>query len=209
MSAVDAVLFDVGNVLIEWDPRHLYRKIFRTPDGAPDEERVEWFLGTICTTPWHIRHDLGRSPEEQTSELILRHPEHRTEIEAFYDRFQEMIPGPIEAIVTAKKAMRASGIRTYGLTNFGAETFRDTRERFPFLKAFDDVVVSGEEGVIKPDPRIFGLCIERFGLIPGQTLFIDDSERNIEAARNLGFETHLFAGPEDCLEHLVRLDLIR
>ncbi|UUX51652.1 HAD family phosphatase [Nisaea acidiphila] len=209
MSTIDAVLFDVGNVLLEWNPRHLYRQVFRTSDGAPDEERIEWFLANICTTPWHVRHDLGRSPEDQTAELVARHPEHKAEIEAFYGRFQEMIPGPLEDIVAAKAAMKAAGRRIYGLTNFGAETFRDTRERFPFLKAFDDVVVSGEEGVIKPDPRIFELCVERFGLAPERTLFIDDSERNIEAARALGFEVHHFEGPDGCLDRLKRDGLIR
>jgi 2-haloacid dehalogenase len=208
MSAVEAVLFDVGNVLIHWDPRHLYRKIFRTSDGTPDEERVEWFLGTICTTPWHIRHDLGRSPEEQTSELIRLHPEYRSEIEAFYGRFQEMIPGPLNGIVAAKQRMRTAGIPVYGLTNFCAETFRETRERFGFLREFDGVVVSGEEGMIKPDPRIFELCVSRFGLIPGRTLFIDDSERNIETANELGFRTHHFVDERTCLETFRKCALV-
>ena len=208
MSTIDAVLFDVGNVLLEWDPRHLYRRVFRSSDGTPDEDRIEWFLENICTTPWHVRHDLGRSPEEQTAELVARHPEHKAEIEAFYGRFQEMIPGPLEEVVAAKAAMKAAGRRIYGLTNFGAETFRDTRERFPFLKAFDDVVVSGEEGVIKPDPRIFELCIARFGLEPERTLFIDDSERNIEAADRLGFRTHHFRNQSACLDTFRNLALI-
>ncbi|WP_420403460.1 HAD family hydrolase [Nisaea sp.] len=208
MSAVEAALFDIGNVLIHWDPRHLFRRIFRTPDGAPDEERVEWFLGTICTTPWHVRHDLGRSPEAQTSELIARHPAYRAEIEAFYGRFQDMIPGPLESIVAAKQSMRASGIRVYGLTNFGAETFRETRERFGFLQEFDGVVVSGEERMIKPDPRIFELCIARFALDPERTLFIDDSAPNIKAADALGFRTHHFRCEETCLDAFRNLALI-
>jgi len=208
MSAVAAVLFDVGNVLIHWDPRNLYRRIFRTPDGAPDEDRVEWFLATICTTPWHIRHDLGRPPEAQTAELIQLHPEYRAEIEAFYSRFQEMIPGPLDAMVAAKQSMRAAGIPVYGLTNFGAETFRETRERFGFLKDFDGVVVSGEEGMIKPDPRIFELCIARFGLTPEHTLFVDDSARNIEAAAVLGFRTHHFVSESACLDAFRKCNLI-
>ncbi|WP_193183871.1 HAD family hydrolase [Nisaea sediminum] len=208
MSAVGAVLFDIGNVLIHWDPRHLYRKIFRTPDGAPDEARMEWFLGAICTTPWHIRHDLGRPPEEQIADLIRLHPEHRTEIEAFYGRFQEMIPGPLDGIVAAKQRMRTAGIPVYGLTNFGAETFRETRERFGFLKDFDGVAVSGEEGIIKPDPRIFELCISRFGLVPERTLFVDDSSRNIAAADELGFRTHHFVSESACLEAFRKCALI-
>lgn len=208
MTAIDAVLFDVGNVLLEWDPRHLYRKIFVTGGGQPDEERIEHFLSAVCTTPWHVQHDLGRTIAEQFAELKPRHPERHDEIDAFYSRFQEMIPGPLEEIVAAKRTMKSAGIPVYGLTNFGAETFAETRTRFPFLNEFDDVVVSGEEGLVKPDPRIFELCIARFGLTPKRTLFIDDSARNIAAADGLGFATHHFTGAPDCLARFRELGLI-
>tara|TARA_R110002012_G_scaffold21065_2_gene74149 strand:+ start:172 stop:798 length:627 start_codon:yes stop_codon:yes gene_type:complete len=208
MTGIDAVLFDVGNVLIEWDPRHLYRRVFVTEDGAPDEERVNWFLSEVCTTDWHVQHDLGRSPDEQIAALVPHHHDHADLIRTFYERFQEMIPGAIEPMVVAKRQMKAAGIGIYGLTNFGVETFDETRRRFDFLNGFEDVVVSGAEGMKKPDPAIFRLCIDRFGIIPERTLFIDDSAANIETARTLGFGTHHFEGPEGCLEQCRNLGLI-
>ncbi|MEO9901331.1 HAD family phosphatase [Nisaea sp.] len=208
MTAIDAVLFDVGNVLIEWDPRHLYRTIFVQDDGFADEDRVTWFLTEICTMDWHVQHDLGRSPEEQIATLAPRHPEHEDLIRAFYERFQEMIPGAIEPMVAAKQHMKATGTRVYGLTNFGVETFDDTRRRFDFLNDFEDVVVSGAERMKKPDPAIFKLCIDRFNIAPERTLFIDDSVANIDSARTLGFETHLFDSPDTCLKKCRMLGLI-
>ncbi|WP_193173690.1 HAD family hydrolase [Nisaea nitritireducens] len=208
MTTIDAVLFDVGNVLIEWDPRHLYRSIFLTKDGSADEERVNWFLTEVCTMDWHVQHDLGRSPEEQVAVLIPQHPEHAALIQAFYERFQEMIPGAIAPMVAAKRQMKEAGTRIYGLTNFGVETFDDTRRRFDFLNDFEDVVVSGAERMKKPDPAIFQLCINRFGITPERTLFIDDSAANIASAKALGFETHLFDGPDACLQKCRALALI-
>lgn len=208
MTAIDAVLFDVGNVLIEWDPRHLYRSIFVKEDGFADEERVTWFLTEVCTMDWHVQHDLGLSPEEQIAILIPQHPEHADLIRAFYERFQEMIPGAIEPMVAAKRQMKAAGTRIYGLTNFGVETFDDTRSRFDFLTEFDDVVVSGAACMKKPDPAIFRLCIDRFDITPERTLFIDDSAANIASAKALGFETHLFDGPDACLKKCQALGLI-
>ncbi|WP_339853424.1 HAD family phosphatase [uncultured Nisaea sp.] len=208
MTAIDAVLFDVGNVLIEWDPRHLYRSIFVREDGSADEDRVAWFLTEVCTTEWHVQHDLGRSPDEQIAALVPHHPEHADLIRTFYERFQEMIPGPITPMVDAKRRMKAAGIRNYGLTNFGVETFEETRRRFDFLNAFEDVVVSGAERMKKPDPAIFRICIDRFGITPERTLFIDDSPANIQTASTLGFETHLFKEPGACLEKCRALGLI-
>ncbi|MEQ8332150.1 HAD family phosphatase [Nisaea sp.] len=208
MTGIDAVLFDVGNVLIEWDPRHLYRRVFVTEDGAPDDERVHWFLSEVCTTDWHVQHDLGRSPDEQIAALVPHHPDHADLIRTFYERFQEMIPGAIEPMVVAKRQMKAAGIGIYGLTNFGVETFEETRRRFDFLNGFEDVVVSGVEGMKKPDPAIFRICIDRFGIIPERTLFIDDSAANIESARALGFATHHFDGPDNCLKKCRALGLI-
>lgn len=208
MTSIDAVLFDVGNVLIEWDPRHLYRNIFTTEDGAADEERVSWFLTEICTTDWHVQHDLGRTPAEQIAALASQHPEHTDLIRTFYDRFQDMIPGAIEPMVAAKRQMKAAGTLIYGLTNFGVETFQQTCQRFDFLNEFEDVVVSGAEGLKKPDPAIFEICVNRFGITPERTLFIDDSAANIDAASALGFETHLFEGPDACLAKCRTLGLI-
>lgn len=194
-AAVDAVVFDIGAVLIEWSPRYLYRRIFTLPDGTPDEDRIDWFLTEVCPPAWNVEQDRGRSIADANAEAIARHPGMRVEIEAFYGRFQEMIPGPIQSSVDAKAALRARGMPVYGLTNFGRETFPPTAERFPFLREFDGIVVSGEEGLIKPDPAIFHLIIERFALTPARSLFIDDSAPNIASAARLGFQTHHFVDP--------------
>ena len=187
-----SILFDIGNVLIDWDPRHLYRKIFVTEDGQPDDTKITWFLDTICTMAWNVAQDRGRSIADANQELITKWPDYSAEITAYYERFQEMITGPIAASQVAFDHFRSCGFKIYGLTNFSRETFPPTRERFAILQQFDDVLVSGEEGLIKPDPAIFNLAIDRFGLIPATTLFIDDSAANIATAMQLGFQTHHF-----------------
>ncbi|MEQ8587561.1 MAG: HAD family phosphatase [Thalassobaculaceae bacterium] len=192
---VNAVVFDIGNVLIRWDPRILYRKLFTHVDMTADERRVDWFLETVCPPDWNLEQDRGRRIADAEAEAIGRHPEYAPQIRAFYGRFQEMIPGEIPQTVAALRRAKSAGMPVHGLTNFGAETFSATAKRFDFLRSFDTVVVSGEEGVIKPDPAIFNRLIERAGLDPARTAFIDDSSANIEAARALGFVAHHFADP--------------
>ena len=194
-ESLDAVVFDIGNVLIHWDPRLLYRKIFTRVDMTADEGMVDWFLATVCTTEWNIEQDRGRSIAEAEAEAIGRHPDYAPQIRAFYGRFQEMIPGEIPDTVAALRQAKAAGLPLHGLTNFGRETFPQTAARFDFLRSFDTVVVSGDEGVIKPDPAIFHILIERAGLDPQRTAFIDDSAANIRSAAELGFATHHFADP--------------
>lgn len=194
-ESLDAVVFDIGNVLIHWDPRLLYRKIFTRVDMTADEGMVDWFLATVCTTEWNIEQDRGRSIAEAEAEAIGRHPDYAPQIRAFYGRFQEMIPGEIPDTVAALRQAKAAGLRLHGLTNFGRETFPQTAARFDFLRSFDTVVVSGDERVIKPDPAIFHILIERAGLDPQRTAFIDDSAANIRSAAELGFATHHFTGP--------------
>lgn len=192
---VNAVVFDIGNVLIRWDPRILYRKLFTHVDMTADERRVDWFLETVCPPDWNLEQDRGRRIADAEAEAIGRHPEFAPQIRAFYGRFQEMIPGEIPQTVAALRRAKAVGMPVHGLTNFGAETFPATAKRFDFLRSFDTVVVSGEEGVIKPDPAIFNRLIERAELDPTRTAFIDDSAANIEAARAFGFVAHHFTDP--------------
>ena len=193
-GSLTAVLFDVGNVLIEWDPRHLYRKIFICPGGTPDRARIEWFLTEVCSQAWNEEQDRGRTLAAATASLTARWPDYAGEIAAFYDRFQEMIPGAIAESREVFDNFKDRGLPVYGLTNFSRETFAATRARFEVLRRFDAVLVSGEEGLIKPDPAIFRRAAARFDLQPPATLFIDDSARNIAAARALGFQTHHFNG---------------
>lgn len=193
---VEAVVFDIGNVLIEWDPRHLYRRVFTHDDGTPDEARVAWFLDEVCPPDWNVEQDRGRSIAEAEAEALARHPDMGPAIRSFYGRFQTMIPRAIDGTVAVLEALKAAGMPVHGLTNFSAETFALTQRRFGFLAGFDTVVVSGAERVIKPDPRIFEILIERAQLTPARTAFVDDSLHNVEAARTLGFQAHLFQGAD-------------
>lgn len=196
-ESLNAVVFDVGNVLIRWDPRLLYRKLFTNVDMTADDRRVDWFLANVCSAAWNIEQDRGRAISEAVDEALARHPDYGPHIRAFYGRFQEMIPGEIPQTVTALQRAKSAGLPVHGLTNFSAETFPPTAQRFDFLRSFDTVVVSGEEGVIKPDPAIFEILIQRAGLDPARTAFIDDSAANIETADRLGFVTHRFTGGEE------------
>ena len=187
--ATKAVVFDLGGVLIDWDPRHLYRKLLA------DEAAVEEFLATVCTPEWNAELDRGRPFAEGVAELVERHPEHAAAIAAYHERWPEMVAGDIPGTVEVLAELRAAGVPVYALTNWSAETFGVARERFEFLEWFDGVLVSGEERMIKPDPAIFRLLLDRFGLDPGATFYVDDSEPNVEAAGRLGFDAVRFTTP--------------
>lgn len=183
---IDAVVFDVGGVLIEWDPRHLYRKLL------PDEADVEWFLANVCTPEWNSRQDAGRSFAEGVEELTALHPDHDELIRAYADRWEEMLAGAIAESVELLEDLHAGGVPLYGLTNFSAETFPVALARFPFLERLRGIVVSGHEGVVKPDPAIFRVLLEQFGLEASDCVFLDDSKENVRAAASLGFVAERF-----------------
>ena len=187
--AVKAAVFDLGGVLIDWDPRYLYRKLLA------DEGEVEEFLATVCTPEWNAEQDRGRPFAEGVAELVERHPAHAAAIAAFHERWPEMLGGDIPGAVELLAELRATGLPLYALTNWSAETFVVARERFAFLDWFDGLLVSGEERIIKPDPAIFELLLDRFGLDPGSTFYVDDSELNVEAAGRLGFDAVRFTTP--------------
>jgi 2-haloacid dehalogenase len=188
--ATKAVVFDLGGVLIDWDPRHLYRKLLA------DEAAVEEFLATVCTPEWNAEQDRGRPFAEGVAELVERHPVHAAAITAYHERWTEMLGGDIGGTVELLAELRATGVALYALTNWSAETFGIARERFEFLSWFDGVLVSGEERIIKPDPAIFRLLLDRFGLDPQATFYVDDSPVNVAAARELGFDAVRFTEPE-------------
>ena len=187
--AVKAAVFDLGGVLIDWDPRYLYRKLLA------DEGEVEEFLATVCTPEWNAEQDRGRPFAEGVAELVERHPAHAAAIAAFHERWPEMLGGDIPGAVELLAELRATGLPLYALTNWSAETFVVARERFAFLDWFDSLLVSGEERIIKPDPAIFELLLDRFGLDPGSTFYVDDSETNVAAAAALGLDAVRFTGP--------------
>ena len=186
---VKAVVFDLGGVLIDWDPRYLYRKLLA------DEAAVEEFLATVCTPEWNAEQDRGRPFADGVAELVERHPAHAAAIAAYAERWEEMLGGDIPGTVELLAELRAAGTPLYALTNWSAETFGIARERFEFLEWFDGVLVSGEERMIKPDPAFFRLLLERFGLAPEATFYVDDSEANVAAARGLGIDAVRFTDP--------------
>jgi len=173
------VVFDIGNVLLRWNPRNLYRKIFA------DEERMEWFLNNICTGRWNLEQDRGRSFAEGVRLLINEHPEWESEIRMFDERWLEMISGEVAENVAVLKLLQQARIPTYTITNSNPTKFVDLCTRFPFLNNFDGVVVSGNEQLLKPDPEIYRVLLERYGLNAGDCVFIDDSLANIETAQAL------------------------
>ncbi len=182
MRQIPAVVFDIGNVLLDWNPRYLYRTIF------PDPAKAEWFLTEICSPAWHLEQDRGRPYAEAIAHLTARHPTWHAEISAFDTRWLETIAGPIAANVAVLERLKAMGWPVYAITNFPQEKFLVTAEAYPFLNLFDGIIVSGRERLLKPDPAIYRLFLERFGLEAGQCVFIDDSAANIEGARNIGMK---------------------
>lgn len=190
------VIFDLGNVLLQWDPRLLYSKLF------PDKAKMEYFLTVVCPPEWNLEQDRGRSFAEAVAEATGRHPSQRSDITAWLDRFDEMIPGPIEGTVRILEQLKAQGVTCYALSNWSAETFAKTRPRFKFFDLFDGLVISGEEKVIKPDPKIYQIICKRYGFNPADAVFIDDSLPNIQAATKLGFHTIHFHDPARTREEL-------
>jgi 2-haloacid dehalogenase len=180
------VVFDLGGVLLDWDPRHLYRKLFA------DEGEMELFLAEICSPAWHAPHDRGVSTAGSCAELASKYPQFSEMIWAWSKRSEEMVGGLHAGSVEVLRAVKDAGLPCYALTNMEAETYPLRLERFPCLSWFDGTVVSGREGVAKPDPVIFMRLLARFGLTSETTLMIDDSEENLDAASRLGIQTALF-----------------
>lgn len=199
---VEAVVFDLGGVLIDWDPRHLYRKLF------DDSAAMERFLAEVCSQSWNEQADLGRPTAEITAELCAVHPGKRSLIESYYARFSEMMSGAIEGSVDILRRLHARGMPLFALSNFSAETFPLARRRFAFLEHFSGLVISGEEGMTKPDRRIYELTVERHALNPAHTLFIDDRDDNAQAARAAGWQALHFTSPKQLARDLERLGLL-
>jgi 2-haloacid dehalogenase len=198
-----AVVFDLGGVLLDWNPRLLYRKLFE------DETEMDWFLSEVCTMEWHHAHDLGVPPEQTIPPLVEAHPEYAEHIWAWPRRSEEMVSGPIDESVEILRALKERGVPVYALTNMETWTYPNRLDRYSFLRWFDGTVVSGFEGVAKPDPRIYQLLLGRFGLTAHTTLLIDDSPKNVAAARDVGMQAIQFESParlRECLRNAGLLD---
>jgi len=202
-STIDTIIFDLGGVLIDWNPRHLYRKIFKT------EEEMEWFLQHVCTGDWNEQQDAGRSFEEATQELLAKFPDHQVPIRAWYDRWQETISGSIPGTVDILHQIRESKrYRLYALTNWSEQTFPWALNSFDFLHWFEGIVVSGHEKTRKPFPEFYQILLDRYQIDPKRAIFIDDVYRNILGGQALGIQGLHFQSPAQLKKDLQKLGLL-
>ena len=185
------IVFDVGNVLIEWDPRHLYRKLF------DDHEKMEWFLETVFTMDMNRECDRGLLFADAVAQATARHPDWHAEIKAFDERWPEMVPGPIAGTVDLLTEIRRKQIPNHAITNFSHEKFALARQRFDFLNGFGVTIVSGEEQMLKPDTAIYNLFLHRAQAQAPDCVFIDDTLANVQAAQDVGMHAIHFKNPDD------------
>ena len=196
------IVFDLGQVLIEWNPRHLYRKVFT------DEAQMEWFLANVCHSDWNLAQDRGRSFDEAVTEATTRHPEWKREIEIYRDRWMEMVPHDIPSTVQILEELHARGAPLYAITNWNGDTYRATKVRFAFLNLFRDIIVSGDEKMLKPEPEIFLILASRNNIKLSESIFIDDSLKNVKGAQAVGMAGHHFVTPEGLRTDLVTRGLL-
>ncbi len=194
---VDTIIFDLGGVLIDWNPKYLYHKLFE------DEEEMEWFLENVCNSDWNAQQDAGRSFEEAIDGVVADHPNYKDQIEAFYSRWSEMLGGPISDTVQLLEGLKAdNSCRLLALTNWSRQTFPIALECYDFLGHFEGILVSGDEKMKKPDREIYDLLIDRYNVVPSQAVFIDDSGPNIIAAREVGMHVIHFNGGDQLRKEL-------
>lgn len=203
MTTPNAVIFDVGRVLYHWEPELLYAR--RIPDDAARSA----FLRDVVTTAWHFQHDAGRDFAETSAELIAEHPDHADLIAAWGPNFLETVPGPVAGMPDLVAELDRAGVPLFAITNFSHEFWPPFRQREAALFApFRDIVVSGDEKLTKPDPAIFRLALDRFGLAAADALFVDDVAANVEGARAVGLHAHLFTDAATLRAELGRFGLL-
>jgi 2-haloacid dehalogenase len=201
-NPIQAIVFDFGGVLLDWNPRNLYRRLFDDP------RRMEEFLSEIHFAEWNHEQDKGRPFAEAVAELSSRYPQHAGLIRHYHERWEESVSGLIPGSVEILRQLKQHGRRVYGLSNWSAETFPMARRKYDVFDLLDGYVISGDVGVAKPDPAIFRLFTDRFGCVASACLFIDDAPVNIEAAKGLGFQTILFRSAEQLAADLRQLGLL-
>lgn len=201
-APVEAVVFDVGRVLFQWDLRHLFAQLIADP------AELDWFCANVVTEQWHFQHDAGRPLAEMVAERTAEYPGHAPLIAAYAARFNDSIPGPVPGSLELVEALHRGGVPLYAITNFGAEFWDGFRAVQPIFDRFRDVVVSGVEKLTKPDPAIYALAARRFGHAPGAMLFIDDNETNVASARACGWQAHHFTDAVTLADELRQRGLI-
>ncbi|MET6995867.1 HAD family hydrolase [Chitinophaga defluvii] len=201
-KSYSTIIFDLGAVLIDWNPRYLFNKIFSTP------EETEYFLEHICTPDWNEEQDAGRSLQDATEMLVNAYPAYEAPIRAYYGRWKEMLGGTIDDSVQILYQLKETGqYRLYALTNWSNETFPIALVQYPFLQWFDGIVVSGREKQRKPDTAFYQLLLDRYNINAAEALFIDDNLRNVTAARNYGIDSIHFTSPEQLKNALSTIDI--
>lgn len=201
-AGIDTVVFDLGGVLIDWDPRYLFRKLL------PDDAAVERFLIDTEFEEWNCRHDAGMSWAAATEQIARTHPDYAPIFALYPQRFLETVSGEIGGSIEIVRELRASGVRLLALTNFARTNFILAQQVFGWLDEFDGLVISSHEGVAKPDHRVYRVLIDRYGARPEATAFVDDRLANVTAARELGFTSVLFEDPDQLRAELARLGLL-
>lgn len=200
IQAIDTIVFDLGGVLIDWNPRHYYREVFES------EEEMEYFLSEICNNIWNEQQDAGRKFADATTLLAEQYPKYREQIMGYDAQWEKMMKGTIDETVNLLNELKANGrYKIYALTNWSSEKFPFAYQKFDFFRHFDGMVVSGEIEMIKPNEDIFQHLFEKFSITPSQSVFIDDNARNIETAQRLGMHTIHFTSPERCKAELANL----
>jgi 2-haloacid dehalogenase len=195
---IDTIIFDLGGVLIHWDPMPLYIKAFDN-----DAEKAHWFLTKVCSYPWNLRQDAGRSFAEAIEEKIKEYPQYEAYINLYFEKWEDMLIGEVEGTLAILKSIKKKGLhRLLAITNWSAETFPIARRKFPFLDWFEGIVVSGEIKSRKPSPYIFQYAIETYQINPSRALFIDDTQENVDIAQSMGFQCIYFENATKLLKDL-------
>jgi len=202
MAQITTVVFDVGKVLFEWDLRYLFAKLIANKD------ELEYFVTVIVTPEWHFQHDAGRALDDMVAERVAEFPQHAELIAAYATRFNETIPGPVTGSLEIVQELAERGVPLFAITNFGAEFWNSFRPTQPIFDRFQDIIVSGVEKLVKPDPAIYALALQRFGLQPGEAIFVDDNHDNVVSARANGFAAHHFTDAASLHRELVALSLL-
>lgn len=203
MDKIETIIFDLGGVLIDWNPKYLYREVFNG-----NEEKVDWFLSNICTSEWNVEHDAGRPLKVGTELLLDQYPEYEDWIRIYYDRWEDMLGGTLDETVALLNALKQTNkYQLYALTNWSAETFPIALERFDFLNKFEGIVVSGSEKTRKPFPRIYEILLDRYQIKPEKAVFIDDNFENVSAAEKVGINGIHFKSATQLMNELKAMNI--